>query len=310
MKKETKINYSHTKIQAWVKALRLRTLPLSISGVVLGSFIAYETGHFSPIIAFSCFVTIVLLQILSNLANDLGDTLKGTDNSKRTGPMRSVQSGIISIKEMKIGIGICVLLCLFSGISLLFLSFKSFNYSFLGLFILGLLGITAALKYTLGKGAYGYHGLGDIFVLFFFGFIPVFIAYFIQVQTWNNLLLLAGFSIGNLSASVLNLNNLRDYENDKACNKRTLVVRMGLFYGKTYHTCLVVCGLISAILYTMASNGCIYNYIYLITFIPFLQNIYTVWNTKDTALLDKELKRNSISTFLLSIHWGIGLLLC
>lgn len=304
------MNKKTSKIKAWINALRLRTLPLSVSGVLLGSFIALQTGEFSINIAFWCLLTIILLQILSNLANDLGDNIKGTDNKKRVGPMRSVQSGTISKKEMKTGIGIVIFLSLLSGVTLLFQSFQNINYSFLTLFIVGILGIIAALKYTLGKGAYGYYGLGDLFVMIFFGFIPVAIAFYIQTKEWNNILLLAGLSIGSFSTSVLNLNNLRDYKNDKDCNKKTLIVKMGLKYGKLYHFILITVGIGSALLYTALSFGCLFNYIYIITFIPFIQNIIIVARNKNTILLDKELKRNAIGTFLLTLHWGIGLLLC
>lgn len=304
------MNKKTSKIKAWINALRLRTLPLSVSGVLLGSFIALQTGEFSINIAFWCLLTIILLQILSNLANDLGDNIKGTDNKKRVGPMRSVQSGTISKKEMKTGIGIVIFLSLLSGVTLLFQSFQNINYSFLTLFIVGILGIIAALKYTLGKGAYGYYGLGDLFVMIFFGFIPVAIAFYIQTKEWNNILLLAGLSIGSFSTSVLNLNNLRDYKNDKDCNKKTLIVKMGLKYGKLYHFILIAVGIGSALLYTALSFGCLFNYIYIITFIPFIQNIIIVARNKNTILLDKELKRNAIGTFLLTLHWGIGLLLC
>lgn len=304
------MNKKTSKIKAWINALRLRTLPLSVSGVLLGSFIALQTGEFSINIAFWCLLTIILLQILSNLANDLGDSIKGTDNKKRVGPMRSVQSGTISKKEMKMGIGLVVFLSLLSGVTLLFQSLQNINYLFLILFIIGILGIIAALKYTLGKGAYGYYGLGDLFVMIFFGFIPVAIAFYLQTKEWNNILLLAGLSIGSFSTSVLNLNNLRDYKNDKDCNKKTLIVKMGLKYGKLYHFILIAVGIGSALLYTALSFGCLFNYIYIITFIPFIQNIIIVARNKNTILLDKELKRNAIGTFLLTLHWGIGLLLC
>ncbi len=240
-----------TKTQAWIRSFRLRTLPLSSAGAILGAVLAYRSGLFDLGIAILCLVTILLLQILSNMANDLGDSQKGTDNEFRAGPMRSVQSGIITQKEMQQGIILCVILILICGISLLFRSFETINISFLLIFLVGIAGIAAAIKYTLGKKAYGYYGLGDLFVFFFFGWTPVCIAYFTQTHLWSWEILLPGLTVGLLSTAVLNLNNLRDVENDKNSGKQTLIVKIGVKKGKIYHAMLIILAFLSANAYAI-----------------------------------------------------------
>lgn len=300
---------SKTKTQAWLRAFRLRTLPLSSAGAILGAALAFKDGTFSWLIAGLCLITILLLQILSNLANDLGDSQKGTDNELRAGPLRAVQSGIISQKEMKKGIFICISLTLFSGISLLFVSFQNINLPFLIIFLIGLAGIAAAIKYTIGKKAYGYYGLGDLFVFFFFGWIPVGIAYFVQMHTWNWEILLPGLSVGLLSTAVLNLNNLRDFKNDKACGKKTLIVNIGTAKGKIYHTCLLIGAFLSALFYSIFFIEGYSEYVFLFAFVPLLIHLNTVRKTKNTASLDPELKRVALCTILLVLLWMISFIL-
>ncbi len=298
-----------TKTQAWIRSLRLRTLPLSSAGAILGAALAYKDGYFNWSIAALCLLTVLLLQILSNMANDLGDSQKGTDNDKRVGPQRAVQSGLISQKEMKQAIILMILLSLLSGLSLLFYSFKQIDYSFLLIFLIGILGIVAAIKYTVGKKAYGYYGLGDIFVFFFFGWIPVSIAYFVQIHTWNWLILLPGLSVGLLSMAVLNLNNLRDIENDRIAGKKTLIVSMGVKKGIVYHTTLLLGAFASAVSYTILTYKSYFDLLYLFAFLPLLLHLLRVFQTKNTKNLDPELKKVAISTILLVLLWTIGFIL-
>lgn len=298
------------KIQTWIRSLRLRTLPLSSAGAILGGALAFREGFFSWDIAILCLVTVLLLQILANMANDLGDSQKGTDNEHRAGPLRSVQSGIISQKEMRTGIIICIFLTLISGLALLFFSFKRINYAFLLLLFTGLAGIVAAIKYTVGRKAYGYYGLGDIFVFFFFGWIPVGIAYFVQTHSWNWEILLPGLSVGLLSTAVLNLNNLRDFQNDKVCGKKTLIVNWGINKGKYYHTVLIASACASAICYLLLTFQCNFDLLYLLTFIPLLVHLKSVWRTQDTRTLDPELKKVAFSTVLMVLLWTAGFVLC
>ncbi len=299
-----------TKTQAWIHSFRLRTLPLSSAGAILGTLLAWREGFCSVPIALLCLLTILLLQILSNMANDLGDAQKGTDNEHRTGPKRAVQSGVISHKEMKQGVVFCAILALISGISLLFLSFEQINWAFIVLLIIGLLGIAAAIKYTVGKNAYGYHGLGDIFVFFFFGWIPVSIAYFVQTHTWNWEILLPGLTVGLLSTAVLNLNNLRDFENDKACGKKTLVVKMGVAKGKIYQILLIFGAFVSANCYAMLRLDCLFDLLYFLAFVPLFIHLKRVKKTTNLRDLDPELKKVALCTIGLVLLWGVGFALC
>ncbi|PVX51791.1 1,4-dihydroxy-2-naphthoate prenyltransferase [Balneicella halophila] len=299
-----------TKTQAWIRSFRLRTLPLSSAGAILGAGLAFRDGNFSWFIAILCLVTVLLLQILANMANDLGDAEKGTDNEYRAGPLRSVQSGIISPKEMRIGIVICIIMILASGLSLLFYSFNTINYAFIGILLLGLAGIGAAIKYTVGRKAYGYYGLGDLFVFFFFGWIPVCIAYIVQTVDWNWEILLPGLTVGLLSVAVLNLNNLRDFKNDKLCNKKTLVVNIGVYNSKIYHTILLGMALLSAVFYTILTYQCTYQLLYLLVFIPLTIHLIRVWKTKQIKDLDPELKKVALSTVFLVVLWITGFALC
>ncbi len=298
-----------TKTQAWIHSLRLRTLPLSSAGAVLGAALAYKEGSFDWITAALCLFTVVILQILSNMANDLGDSQKGTDNEERVGPQRAVQSGIISQKEMKKAIILVVILALSSGLSLLFYSFEQINYSFLLILLIGVLGIVAAIKYTVGKKAYGYYGLGDLFVFFFFGWIPVGIAYFVQIHIWNWLILLPGLSVGLLSMAVLNLNNLRDVENDRIAGKKTLIVTIGIERGIIYHIVLLLGAFVSAVCYTILTYKSYADLLYLLAFFPLLCHLLRVTQTKDTKELDPELKKVAISTILMVGLWTIGFMI-
>lgn len=299
-----------TKTQVWLCAFRLRTLPLSSAGAILGATLAFKDGAFSWGIAILCLITVLLLQVLSNMANDLGDSQKGTDNEHRAGPLRSVQSGIISQKEMKRGILICIFLTLISGFSLLFASFGKVNFSFLLILIVGLIGIVAALKYTIGRKAYGYYALGDLFVFFFFGWIPVSIAYFVQTHTWNWEILLPGLAVGLLSTAVLNLNNLRDFKNDKICNKKTLIVNIGINKGKYYHAALIVGAFLSAAFFSnfFLEGRC--KQLYLMACIPLIIHLKLVWNTKNTKALDPELKKVALYTIFLVFLWMLSFVLC
>lgn len=299
-----------TKTQAWLRSLRLRTLPLSSAGAILGNALVFQTANFSWAIAGLLLWTVLVLQIIANFANDLGDSQKGTDNKNRKGPQRSVQSGVITQKQMKNAIITAIVITLLSGVWLLYISIKKIDIAFLILFIIGILGIVSAIKYTMGKKAYGYYGLGDFFVLLFFGWIPVGIAYFLQTLRWDSMVLLPGLAVGLLSVAVLNLNNLRDYENDKLCGKRTFIVNIGIHRGKIYHTLLIITSIIAILIYSYQQDICYWKYLYTLSFIPLIANIVTVWRTQDTTRLDKELKKVAVSTFFMTILFWIGIVLC
>ena len=225
----------------WISALRLRTLPLSISGILVGSFIAVFQGYWDPVIFALALSTTLLFQILSNLANDLGDSLKGADNSERVGPMRAVQSGSISKSAMKNAVVLTALLSFLSAGFLIYFGTQNLSASSVYIYIgLAIASVFAAITYTIGKKAYGYNGLGDVFVFVFFGLVSVIGVYPLFSDSLSWILILPAITIGFLSTAVLNLNNMRDRENDEKVGKRTLVVKLGAANAKKYHYFLII----------------------------------------------------------------------
>ena len=298
------------KVTSWISAFRLRTLPLSLSSILMGSIIAYSQGKFTLSIAVLAITTTVFLQVLSNLANDYGDSKKGTDNDNRVGPKRAVQSGAISLREMKNGIIISSILSLLSGIALIYIGLKDYYLTYIvSFFGLGIASIAAAIKYTIGKNPYGYAGLGDLFVFLFFGIVGVIGTYFLHTHNFELILILPAASIGLLSASVLNMNNMRDIKNDAENNKKTLVVKMGIRKSKTYHTILIIGAIASFTAFLLLKES---SYTFFICLIPlpiFMLNLKKVWSFKDSRELDPELKKLALSTFLLTLLFGISSIL-
>lgn len=297
------------KLTNWIKAFRLRTLPLSLSCIITGSSLAYYNSTFTWLVFSLAIITTILLQVLSNLANDYGDAIKGTDNDNRVGPERALQSGVITQKQMKSAIIICAILAFLSGLILIYISFNHYSiYTILIFIILGLGAIAAALKYTIGKNPYGYSGMGDLFVYLFFGLVGVIGTYFLFTKSINFELIFPASTIGLLSAAVLNMNNMRDIENDSACNKNTLVVKIGFAKAKYYHTTLIIGALVSLILTIYILKLPILSYIALIPFIILIKNIKTTWNTTINAELDPELKKIALSTFFISVLIAISVI--
>ena len=287
----------------WISAFRLRTLPLALSSIIGGSFILLSPAHFDMTVFVWACVTTILLQITSNLANDLGDGLKGTDNDQRIGPQRAVQSGAITIPAMKRAVLLFVVLSLVSGITLLYFAFTTFNILFFILLIIGLAAIGAAIKYTYGKFAYGYSGLGDLFVFIFFGGVGVIGSYFLQTQSVAPHVICMAFHIGFLSMAVLNLNNIRDIENDKNVGKMTIVVKMGLRSAKIYHIFLVTGSFIAVLLTSYYSDMYIKESFFLLG-IPYLilfQHLLKIPRVRNPRLFDPELKKVAIATLISSI---------
>ncbi|MBM7037769.1 1,4-dihydroxy-2-naphthoate polyprenyltransferase [Vibrio ulleungensis] len=227
-------------IQAWIGATRPKTLPLALCSILLGSTLAYTNGSLSISTLVLAIVTASLLQILSNLANDYGDAVKGTDNEQRIGPTRAVQSGDISLPTMKKALWVTSLLTLVSGLALVMMSVNTPTQIvlFLGL---GISSMLAAVAYTVGKRPYGYLGLGDLAVLLFFGFVGVIGSEILHTGVFTLLSLIPAAACGLLSVAVLNINNMRDIDNDEASGKHTVPVRIGLQSAKQYH--LILCGL-------------------------------------------------------------------
>lgn len=292
--------------KSWIKAMRLRTLPLSMATIITGNFLAYAVGYFSWLVFVFSVLTTIALQILSNLANDLGDHLKGTDNENRVGPSRATQTGEITVSEMKKGIYLFVFLSLVFGISLLFFSKLNLEH-FIYFLVLGLAAIAAAIFYTIGKNAYGYKAMGDLFVFIFFGLVGVGGSFYLQTGILNIHLLLPAATIGLFSAGVLNLNNLRDHDNDKASNKNTLVVLLGIKNGKIYHYSIIFLSWIFIFLFVFIN---FYKWELLTPFITlplFISHLVRVSKANTAEKLDPELKKLAIATFLFSILLAIGL---
>lgn len=304
-------------VKSYIKAARLRTLPLSISGIIVGSYLGnavvnsmLENGArssiFESLIFWLATLTTIGFQVLSNYANDYGDGIKGSDKN-RTGEARMVSSGAITPKQMKMAMILTAIITVFIAFLLIYVAFGSenFGYSFL-FFGLGMASIAAAIKYTVGNSAYGYIGFGDVFVFVFFGLLSVVGSYFLYVKQLNFQIFLPAISIGMLSTAVLNLNNLRDREEDKANNKNTLVVKLGIAKAKKYHYTLIIGALFAAVTYTILNFSSIYEFIFLVAFIPLVKNIITVSKNTIPAALDGELKKVALSTFLFAMLFGIG----
>jgi 1,4-dihydroxy-2-naphthoate octaprenyltransferase len=290
-----------TRRQAWIHALRLRTLPLSLSGIILGSGIAASHGYWNGIVFLLSLLTTVLFQILSNLANDLGDSLKGTDNAQRIGPMRSVQSGVISAGEMKNAVIFSAILSFISAGLLIYFGTKELSNSVLLTYVvLAIACVIAAITYTVGKKAYGYHGLGDLMVLLFFGGVSVLGVYPLFAKHFDWLLILPAFTIGSFSTAVLNLNNMRDRLNDERSGKRTLVVLMGPNLAKLYHVLLILGGIAMILTYLFQIQNQ-YAFLGLAPCIVLLLHVRKVMATKNPADFDPELKKVALSTFAFAL---------
>ncbi len=298
------------KTLAWIHAFRLRTLPLAFSSIITGSFVAAKFAQFSWVVLALALLTTLFLQVLSNLANDYGDSAKGTDNAERIGPQRAVQSGMITSAEMKKAVVLTALLSLLSGLTLLYFGTKGLGASgFLIFLVLGLLAIAAAILYTVGKKAYGYLGLGDLFVFLFFGICGVGGTFFLHSHLWSPAILLPAATVGLLSMAVLNLNNMRDRVPDTNAGKFTLAVRLGDFRSRVYHLFLLTAALSCAVIFSMLNGGSPWQFIYLIIAAPLMTNLQKVLRFTDPAELDPELKKMALTTFLFSITFGLGLLI-
>jgi len=293
----------------WVEAARLRTLPLSVSGIIVGSFYAMSQGMFNWNIVIFALLTTLGLQILSNFANDYGDGVKGTDNDDRVGPKRAIQSGVITPAEMKRAMVITSLITLLFAVLLIYFAFKEkyliFSLVFL---VLGILAIASAIRYTVGKGAYGYRGYGDVFVFVFFGMVSTFGVYFMFSKSVDLLLLLPATSIGFLSVGVLNLNNMRDEESDRKAGKNTIVVKNGGVWAKKYHFFLVISAMVLVLIFAFLNDFHFDQYFFVVAYFPMISHLMTVYKNKTPRLLDPELKKLAISTFLLAVLLALCLI--
>ena len=295
----------------WIEAARLRTLPLSVSGIIVGSMYALANPTddvLTPTEVFNwklfafAIITTLGLQILSNFANDYGDGMKGTDNEDRVGPKRTIQSGVITPQAMKRAIVLTSVLTLVSAIYLIYLAFGAHNLGYsLFYLILGIAAIASAIRYTVGNSAYGYRGFGDVFVFVFFGLVSTLGVNFLYSKQLDAILFLPATAIGFLSVAVLNLNNMRDEASDRKSGKNTLVVKMGIENAKKYHYFLIVGAMILVLLFAYFSNFNFDQYLFVLAYLPLVKHLVTVSKNHNSKLLDPELKKVALSTFALSV---------
>ena len=295
----------------WIQAARLRTLPLSVSGIIVGSMyaLAHPTNKIlTPTEVFNwrifglALLTTLGLQILSNFANDYGDGMKGTDNEDRVGPKRAIQSGAISPEAMKRAIFLTASLTLISAMLLIYYAFRDTNIEYsLFYLVLGILAIASAIRYTVGNTAYGYRGYGDLFVFVFFGLVSTLGVNFLYSKQLSFDLFLPATAIGLLSVGVLNLNNMRDEESDRKSKKNTMVVKMGGAKAKKYHYFLIVSAMVLVLMFAIIDEFHFDQYLFLLAYIPLTKHLITVYKNQEPRSLDAELKKLALSTFALSI---------
>lgn len=297
------------KLKASIKSMRLRTLPLSLAGVILGVTLAADKTDVSPWTAALIFLTTVCLQILSNLSNELGDTLSGTDSADRQGPKYALGSGDMTIGDIKKLILMFIGLCVISGLAMIQVSFGSlFKTESICLEALGAAAIVGAMKYTLGKNPYGYRGLGDVFVFIFFGLVSVLGGYYVAARELPPLImLLPASAIGCFSVGVLNVNNIRDMKTD-AVNRVTVAIKLGMKGARIYQTILVTLGWALILVFCAVYDSAPGHYIFIITLPLYIKHLQGVWTRSERAL-DPMLPILVISTFFLSILAGAGFLI-
>ncbi len=293
-------------IAAYIKSMRLRTLPLSIAGSGLGLMLAMPDYKINYLSALLILLTSISLQILSNLSNELGDVQNGTDTEERQGLKYGLNSGEISIKEMKILIRIFVIISMILGIATIHSSFGSiFSIEGFGLLILGISAIISSMKYTLGKNPYGYRGLGDIFVFTYFGIASVVGSYFVVTHEISNYyIILPAVAMGALSVSVLNLNNIRDMKTD-AATRLTVAILLGEKWARLYQLFLISTAFIAMLGYAYVRFYDPAHYLFLLSLPIFIYTLYALWKKKDKEL-DPILAILSIGSFIFALLSGIG----
>ncbi len=292
-------------MKAWIKAFRLRSLPLALACISMGSILAYTDGKINWLVAVLSLVTTLFLQILSNLANDYGDAKSGVDSDVRVGPKRSVQTGEITAKTMFQAIILFGVLSFISGVGLLFIGL-TFNTTFFVFLLIGILAIIAAIKYTMGENPYGYSGFGDLSVFLFFGIIGVMGTYFLHTGKINYLAILPALSCSFFAVAVLNVNNIRDIESDKITGKNSIPVRLGREKAVNYHLILLVSGLLCSLAYVFLDYKGPFQFLFLLIIPLLYKNGMAVKTLHEAAKLDPYLKQMALTTLLFVICFGIG----
>lgn len=297
-------------VKSWIKAARLRTLPLAMSGILMGASLSFLDGGFNSMVTILAIATALFIQIFSNFANDYGDSQKGTDNHHRVGPKRTVQSGEITPQQMKTGMIVLIVFSLASGIWLVAEGTKGLHLTtFLLFLVFGIVALIAAYRYTAGSNPYGYAGFGDVAVFLFFGILPVAGTYFLNSHQLSPDIFLPALSIGFFSTGVLNLNNMRDIVNDRNSEKNTIVVRLGDATSKIYHTLLISIGMLAAIAYSAINEESVLQWIFLLAFPLFIRDLIRINKITDPRNFDPFLKKLSLTTLLFTVLFGIGIIL-
>lgn len=295
------------KFKAAIQSMRLRTLPLSMAGVLLGILLAVADWKVDVWTAVLIVITTVCLQILSNLSNELGDVLRGTDTAERVGPQYGLNSGALSIPDMKLLIGIFVGLCVVFGTAMTWRAFGTlWDMTPVLVLMLGAAAIMGAMKYTLGHNPYGYRAKGDIYVFLFFGLVSVMGAYFVCTKGvglhWKLLLPAAG--VGCFSVGVLNVNNIRDMKTD-AANRVTVAIKLGTHKARIYQTVLIGLGWVCMVAYCLLCWPSAWHWMWVVTLPLYIVHLKGIWTREDRAL-DPMLPLLVMSTFALSLLFGLG----
>lgn len=297
-----------TPSRAWLESLRLRTLPLACASVITGSSLAWWQGDFNPGTAALALLTTALLQILSNLANDYGDAIKGSDTPDRLGPLRGMQKGAITQQQMRIALIFTVILTIVAGVMLILRACRSVN-DIAGFIGLGAVAIVAAIAYTVGKKPYGYLGLGDASVLIFFGWLGVTGSYYLQAHNLPLMLFLPATACGLMAVAVLNVNNMRDIDSDRQNGKYTLAVRLGAINARRYHSLLLAGALLCCALFAMMSSLNSAGWLFLLAAPLLLRHRRYIMQQTSPVAMRPMLEKTVKSALLLNLLFSLGLLL-
>lgn len=292
----------------WFSTARPKTLPLALASIIIGSALAYWAGKFDLITTLLAFITTILLQVLSNFANDYGDHVKGSDTAERIGPLRAIQHGAITGEQLKIAVIVLSALSFISGAALSFYAYEGIEdlLVFLGL---GVISIVAAITYTVGKKAYGYLGLGDLFVLIFFGFVAVIGVFYLQAHSLPLMIFIPAFGCGLLSVAVLNINNLRDINQDRKAGKNTLIVRIGSKNGRIYHAILLALSVVSYLIFAILNFKHWYNYLFLLAVPLLVKHGLFVYRHQDPIELRPILGQMAGLALITNLLFSLGIFL-
>ena len=301
---------TNEKLKIWWETARPKTLPLALASIFTGSALGYWANPqgFNGLVMALCLLTTILLQVLSNFANDYGDHQKGSDTEERIGPLRGIQKGAISAKELKWGLILMVVASFLSGSFLIGIAYETLSdlFAFAGL---GILAIVAAITYTVGAKPYGYMGLGDISVLVFFGLLGVGGTYYLQTHSIDSHIILPAIGSGLLASAVLNINNLRDIEQDAKAGKNTLAVRLGAYKGRVYHCILLGVAALCYLAFAVATAISWTNYLFVLAMPLLAKHAIFVYRSQQPRELRPMLAQMSMISLLINILFSLGLLI-